>query len=81
MTYTCLNALLYNSVLNLITFDVIVSVRAKTRPGEVVYLVGNSEELGRWNPQQAVQMRRETKQQTSLEDIHDSCFEECSENG
>ena len=59
----------------------IFSVRAKTRPGEVVYLVGNSEELGKWNPQRAVQMRRETKRQTSQEDIHESCFEECSENG
>ena len=60
---------------------IIFSVRAKTRPGEIVCLVGDSEELGKWNPQKAVQMRRETKQQTSKEDLQESCFEECSENG
>ena len=60
----------------------IYSVRAKTRPGEVVCIVGDAEELGKWNPQAAIYMRRQTKRiSPSEEDVTQSCFEECSEDG
>ena len=59
----------------------IFSVRAKTRQGEMVCIVGDADELGKWSPQGAVHLRRETKRiSPHQEDVMQS-FEECSEDG
>ena len=56
-------------------------MRAKTRPGEMVCIVGDADELGKWSPQGAVHLRRETRRiSPHQEDVMQS-FEECSEDG
>ncbi|XP_052788976.1 glycerophosphocholine phosphodiesterase GPCPD1-like isoform X2 [Mya arenaria] len=54
-------------------------VRAKTRPGETVCLVGDSPELGTWDPHRAIILRQETKKLIHTDS--EACFEECSEDG
>ncbi|XP_053380173.1 uncharacterized protein LOC128548765 [Mercenaria mercenaria] len=56
-------------------------VRAKTRPGETVCIVGDSPKLGQWDPHHAVTMRRETKKHVPSDKDFTEWFEECSEDG
>ncbi|KAL4218935.1 Glycerophosphocholine phosphodiesterase gpcpd1 [Mactra antiquata] len=63
------------------TCEVNFRVRAKTRPGETVCIVGDSNKLGDWNPHKAVIMRRETTKHKPSDKDDSECFEECSEDG
>lgn len=56
-------------------------VRAKTRPGETVCLVGDSPRLGQWDPHHAVIMSRQTKKHIPSDKDAAECFAECSEDG
>ena len=52
----------------------------KTHPGETVCLVGDSPELGRWDPHHAVLLNRETKKLSPAPE-HPVSFEEMSDEG
>lgn len=55
-------------------------VRVKTRPGETVCIVGDSPELGRWDPHHAIIMCRETKKKAN-DSEHPVSFEESPDEG
>jgi hypothetical protein len=57
------------------------SVRAKTRPGESLCIVGDSAMLGQWDPHNAVVMSRQTKKYVLPDKNYAECFEEFSEDG
>lgn len=42
-----------------VTYEVLFRVRADTNLGEVVCVTGDCDELGTWDPDKAVKLRRE----------------------
>ncbi|XP_053380128.1 glycerophosphocholine phosphodiesterase GPCPD1-like [Mercenaria mercenaria] len=47
------------TMLTSVTYDVLFNVRADTCAGEVVCVTGDCDELGNWDPDQAVKLRRQ----------------------
>jgi len=46
-------------MLKSVQYDVLFKVRAVTTPDEVVFVTGDCPELGCWDPERAIKLRRE----------------------
>lgn len=68
------------SILIILLVSACFRVQVKTRRDETVCIVGDSPELGSWDPHHAVILRRETKRRAKDAE-HPVSFEESADEG